>query len=266
MPEKRLKRGFISNEEVLAIHNAKLMEIKEALDDVFVIGTATDLYNKASTGVDYKTFEKQVKETIDVSSGDTQYIVDKIDSLSLEMESDETIYVAVKHFEEDQKAKIFDSLLSLDYTPPKDWREIADHLLLLQQYYCSDNFHHLFEYYFDVSLCKILRTIGSLSVILRLNGNELARIKSIKEGVRKKVDKKRTHVIEIFYTDIITKGMKMHAVAIAISEEFIKRQKRKEIDEKLKPPRLTMIKDYLREDEKIMKCFKQKGKFWIVEP
>lgn len=268
MPEEPLKGYPISEEEVLAIHNAKLMEIKGALDDLFVIGMATGLYKKASTDMDYKTFEKQVKETFEFFSGDKKSTFEKINSVLREMAPGETVYVGVKNFREDQKTNIIHMLISLDYTPPKDWREVANHLELLQHYYSSD-FHYfnpMLEFNLDISLCKLLRVVGSISVIERLNGNELARIKSIKEALRKKVGEKSTPVSEIFYTDIIKKGMKMYAVTKAIRGQFIERQKRDEIDDKLKAPSLAMIKEYLMGDEEIMKYFKRKGRFWIVEP
>lgn len=94
---------------------------------------------------------------------------------------------------------------------------------------------------------------------------KLARVKNIRKALRKKVAKKSTYVSEIFFTDKIKKGMKMHAVGIAISEEFIARQKGKEIDDKIKPSSIGMIKEYLKADEEIMKYFKKEGKFWIVE-
>ena len=268
MPEEPLKGYPISEEEVLAIHNAKLKEITGALHDLFVIGIATGLYEKSSTDIAYKTFEKRIKETFEVSSGDTKSTFGKSNSLFQEMATFERTYIGVKHFKEDKRTKIFNTLLSLDYTPPHDWRELADHLMIMKQYYSSDfdYFHPMNEYYFDVSLCKILRIIGSLSIIGRLNGNELTRIKNIRKALRKKAGEKSTPVSEIFYTDIISKGMEMHAVAIAIKAEFIKRQNLNEIDDKIKTPSIGMIKEYLMEDEKIMKCFKKKGRFWIVEP
>jgi hypothetical protein len=268
MPEEPLKGYPISENEVLAIRQAKLKEIRGALDDLFVIGIATGLYEKASTDMDYKNFEKRVKETATLSSEDKKFTFEKINSVLQEIAPGETIYVGIKDFGEDQKTKIINMLLSLDYTPPQDWKEIADHLLMLRQYYGSDYdyFHPMMEFYIDVALCKILRTIGSLTVIGRINGSELARIKSINRALTKKVKEKSTPIIEIFFSDFIKTGMKMYAVTKLIREEFIKRQKRKEIDVKLKPPSLAMIKEYLMADEKIRKCFKKKGRFWIVEP
>lgn len=86
----------ISEEEVLAIHNAKLMEIKGALDDLFVIGMATGLYKKASTDMDYKTFEKQVKETFEFFSGDKKSTFEKINSVLREMAPGETFMLVLR--------------------------------------------------------------------------------------------------------------------------------------------------------------------------
>jgi len=227
----------ISEDEVLAIHNAKLKEIRGALHDLYVIGIATGLYEKNSIDMDYKTFEKRVKETFEISSGEAKPTFEKFDSVLQEMVNVEQVYIGVKHFNEDQKTAIVHRLLSLDYISPHNWNELADHLTLLKQYYSShfDNFHPMEEFYFDVSLCKILREIGSFSVIGRLNGNELARIKNIRKALKKRVGKKSTPVSEIFYTDIVKKGMKMHAVAKLIQDEFIKRKNEMKSTVKLRP-------------------------------
>jgi len=187
--------------------------------------------------MDYKTFEKRVKETFEISSGEAKPTFEKFDSVLQEMVNVEQVYIGVKHFNEDQKTAIVHRLLSLDYISPHNWNELADHLTLLKQYYSShfDNFHPMDEFYFDVSLCKILREIGSFSVIGRLNGNELARIKNIRKALKKRVGKKSTPVSEIFYTDIVKKGMKMHAVAKLIQDEFIKRKNEMKSTVKLRP-------------------------------
>lgn len=267
MQKESLKACRIDEEELLAIRQAKLKELQGALDDLQIIGMATGLYEKTSTDIDYKTFENHTKETFEFSSGDTKFTSEKIDSVLGETSDEEYVYVVIKHFGKDKKEKIFDMLLSPGYTPPHDWREIADHLTMLQLYYFSDfdYYHQVMELYLDLSLCKILRAIGSLSVIRRLDGNELARVKNLRNGVRKKVEEKSTPVSEIFFTDVIKDGMKMNAVANVIREDFIERQKRNKIDDKITPPSLAAIKDYLKKDKDIMKYFKKKGKFWIVE-
>lgn len=174
MQEEILEGCRINAVQVLAIRQAKLNEIQGALDDLRIIGMATGLYEKASTDMDYKTFENHIKETFEFSSGDTKSTFEKVNSLSQGMAPGESVYVGVKLSREDEKSKILDMLLSLDYIPPKDWREIVGHLELLQQYYRSDfdSFHPMLEFNLDVSLCKLLRIIGT--VIERMDGNEIS--------------------------------------------------------------------------------------------
>lgn len=143
MQEESLNACRIDDEQVLAIRQAKLKEIQEALDDLRIIEMATGLYEETSTDMDYKTFENNIKETFEFASGDTESTFQKINSVLQEMVPGERVYVGIKKFQEDQKTKILHTLLSLDYLPPKDWREIADHLMMLKQYYRSDfDFFH----------------------------------------------------------------------------------------------------------------------------
>ncbi len=267
MQEESLKACRIDDEEVLAIRHAKLREIKRALKDLYIIGTSTNFYSQSSIDMDYNEFEKLIGETHEFSQGNTQSVFNKIDSVLQEMTSDETVFVGIKKFQEDQKTKIINLLLSLDYTPPQDWREIVDHLVLLRFYYSSDfeYYHPIVEAYFDVSLCKIMAATGSLSVILRLDAKEIRRIKNMRESLKKQTDGKTTLVSEIFNTDIIRPGMKMHSVAIAIRKEFIGRQKREIINNDIKPPSVSSIKEYIKQDDALMRHFTKEGKFWIIK-
>ncbi|MCK9375435.1 MAG: hypothetical protein M0P73_04715 [Syntrophobacterales bacterium] len=265
--QEELTACRIDDEEVLAIHHAKLREITRALNDLFIIGRSTSLYSQSSTDMDYKDFEKLIGDTHEFSQGNTQSVFNKIDSVLREQTSDETVFVGLKMFNEDQKTKIIKLLLSLDYTPPQDWREIVNHLVFLRFYYSADfeYYHPVIEAYFDVSLCKLMAVIGSLSVIMKLDVNEIKRVKKLRESLKKQMDDRMTCVSQIFNTDIVRPGMKMHTVAIAIRKEFIERQKRGIINNVVKPPSVSSIKEYIKQDDILMTHFRKEGKFWIIK-
>ena len=267
MQEESLKACRIDDEQVLAIHHAKLREINKALNDLYIIGTSTNLYKQSPIDMNYSDFEKMIGETFEFYQGNTQSVFKKIDYVLQEMTPGERVFVGIKKYREDQKAKIINMLLSIDYSPPQDWREIIDHLLLLKFYYSSDfeYYHPIIEAYFDISLCKLMAAIGSLSVILRLDANEIRRVKNLRKSLKKQMDDRMTHASQIFYTDIIRPGMKMHTVAIAISKEFILRQKRGIINNDIKPPSVSSIKEYIKRDDVLMTHFRKEGKYWIIK-
>ena len=267
MQEESLNACRIDDEEVLAIHHAKLREINKALDDLYIIGTSTNLYKQSPIDMNYSDFEKMIGETLEFYQGNTQSAFKKIDSVLQEMTPGENVFVGIKKYQLDQKTKIINMLLSLDYAPPQDWREIIDHLILLKLYYSSDftYYHPIIEAYFDISLCKLMAVIGSLSVIFKFDAKEISRIKRLRKGVNKRKDDKVTHVSQIFYTDIIKSGMKMDPVATAIRNEFIERQKQKIINGDIKPPSVSSIKEYICQDDDLMRHFKKEGKFWIIK-
>jgi hypothetical protein len=237
MQKESLNACRIDDEEVLAIHHAKLREIKRALNDLFIIGTSTNLYSQSSIDMDYKDFEKLIGETHELYQGNTQSVFNKIDSILREQTPDETVFVNIKMFNEDQKTKIIKLLLSLDYIPPQDWREIVDHLVFLRFYYSADfeYYHPIIEAYFDISLCKLMAAIGSLTVVMRLDTNEIIRVKNLRESLKKQMYNRMTCVSQIFNTDIIRPGMKMHKVATVIRKAFIERKERGLLNNDIKP-------------------------------
>lgn len=279
---------YVYEGELQAIRNAKLNEIQRAWHDLFLIGIAPELYKKNPNYIDYETFEERLREQFEVKFGDRQTIINTIDSGIKELSDGGSFSIGIKGAGID-KSNQMEKLLSLDYVPPQDWIEVADHLLLLGTYYTSD-----FDYYnpiaelrFDISLCKILRVIGSLSVISSLNGKDLARIKKMAKTKSDEVELKKTYVKLIYHGEKIKETMNLHTVATIIRDEFIKKQEEGTIPEyfptpkkntgksrrsskkndkkSFHPPKITMIKEYLFEDEKIRKDFKKKGKFWIIE-
>jgi hypothetical protein len=139
--------------------------------------------------------------------------------------------------------------------------------VFLRFYYSADfeYYHPIIEAYFDISLCKLMAAIGSLSVVMRLDTNEIRRVKNLRESLKKQMDNRMTCVSQIFNTDIIRPGMKMHKVATAIRKEFIERKQRGLLDNDIKPPSISSIKEYIKQDRVLMAHFKKEGKFWIIK-
>jgi len=269
----------ISEEEVRAIRHYKLKEIRKAWDDLFFIGIAPELYKNRANYTDYKTFEEGFRKKFDQIYRNNQ-------SITEEILLEEDIFNGIKGVKEDLENEM-DMLLSLEFIPPQDWRNIANLLQFLITYFGSNIYFPSIEMRLDLSLCKLMKAIGELSVIAGANGAELARVKKSTSALKSRVEEKKTYVYEIYYrSNEINEGMNLHTVATIIRDEFIKKQEegtipkylphpnrimgknmypcKKTIKKPFRPPKITMIKEYLFENEKIRKDFKKKGRSWII--
>ena len=155
----------ISEEEVRAIRYYKLQEIQKAWDDLFAIGMVPILYERHPEYMDYKTFEQGFRERFKSTWGNSEIVSAGIDSEIKKMGSDEKVVIGIKlkGIGEDELDLFENKLLSLDYSPPPDWKDIAQHLLILVSYYSHGNIYiPSIEMRVDLSLCKLIGAVNRL--------------------------------------------------------------------------------------------------------
>jgi len=155
----------ISEDEVRAIRSYKLQEIHKAWNDLFAIGIVPILYGRHPEYIDYKSFEQGFRERFETTCGNTQIVSAKIDYEIQKIGSDGKVVIGIKlrGIGEDEMDLFKNELLSLEYSPPKDWKDIAQHLLILVSYYSNGNIYiPSIEMRADLSLCKLIGAVNRL--------------------------------------------------------------------------------------------------------
>jgi hypothetical protein len=117
----------IHEDEIQAIRVAKMKEVRKALDDLHAAGIVPAVYERFPEYVDYKAFQKDVMESLEVTWGDNRTIEAVIDAATKNLAPGEEIVIAVKSIREDEDTQV-DKLLSLNYVPPQDCKAIAKYL------------------------------------------------------------------------------------------------------------------------------------------
>jgi hypothetical protein len=244
----------IDDEEVQAIRHFKLKELQKAWDDLFAIGIVPVLYDRHPEYTDYGTFEEGFREKFKITWGSIPNVLEKIDPEIEKMKNGDeiTIGIKIKGIEEGEEDIFFEELLSLDYSPPQDWKGIYRHLLILVGYYSNANiFIASVEMRVDLSLCKL---IGAAN---RLYGTVKARGETILTGRKKQEEILASGQVDVFaaFQSLRIKNKSRYKskshIAKNIRMYLISENKKLPLENQKKIPSERTIIRYMESDEKI---------------
>lgn len=178
--------------------------------------------------------------------------------------------IKIKEFLSDPKiGEILNSLASFQYIPPIELGEVVIHLSTLYAYYITiyEKALTLAEMSLDYSFAKLLFMAGMFyEHSLNKGHRELKRTKKGTKTQREKAQKKRKHIVQIFFyvkNKVAKERKTLSTMADAIKNDW-KDFPPKDEDIK-KPPGLTFIKETLMDNEKTRNEFEKVGGLWIIK-
>lgn len=188
------------------IRLAKLEEIRNAWDDLFFILKGEEIFKKSKHS-DYSSFEKTMRQAFEKTW--QKHLSERNSQESGDVKPPGILL------------KQLGELLSVNFTPPTDGKDIAVDLIQLQEYYRSNLFFPSIEMALDLSLCKLIGAVN------RLYGVARARGETILTG-RKKQQKKVTDNIDLteeaFY-HLKTIPKNLQKIGKSIREYFLSKGK-----------------------------------------
>lgn len=121
MQDNLEKHTHLCAEELHAIRLFKLKELEKVWNELLVIGTVPSLYERHSEYVDYKPFEEGFRASSKVIFEERKHIIEKIKSEIGDIYYENEANIGIKGINKDEIV-ILEILLSLDYTPPQDFK------------------------------------------------------------------------------------------------------------------------------------------------
>jgi hypothetical protein len=225
--------------ELCKVREAILEEIRKALNNLFMIHALYPVFKDIPNDIDYKTFIEKLGPPMEEEAPFGQ-----LWALLLHSDEEKSSSKIVPESLLDELPKTYYLFFSLNYNPPEDLTGIGKHLLWLYLAYKA-NTDPLADMFLSLALCKLVAATKYLDAIFTMKADR--EIKRTKKGAKTQKDKaqrKREHVVKIFFH--VKKRVAEERKALSTMAEAIKDDWKNfppEDGDIKKPPGLTFISE-----------------------